>query len=59
MDRCARPMEPREMRGEPYEPEPVCGRPAGHRGQCLSAAAWRHEIERAREQRFRKRSSAR
>lgn len=52
--RCGRPMEPRDMPGRPYEPFPVCGRRALHRGQCLSRAAWRREIERARQNRWRR-----
>ena len=37
--RCGKPMTRYEASNGPMPEEPECARPAGHRGQCRSAAA--------------------
>ena len=45
--RCRKPLAAYEVRGIPALPGDValCGRPAGHGGQCYSEAAWRRKLE--------------
>ena len=45
--RCGRLVAAYEVRGIPALPGQValCGRPAGHEGQCYSVAAWRRKLE--------------
>lgn len=42
--RCGRLLQ-RNERGGPVLDDPACGMPAGHRGHCLSEAAWRRKLE--------------
>ena len=42
--RCRRPLRPYETATVPaLDPDPVCGRPQGHPGKCLSEDAWERE----------------
>lgn len=41
--RCGRFLQ-RNERGGPVLEDPVCGRREGHRGHCLSEAAWRRKL---------------
>jgi len=41
--RCGRLLQ-RNERGGPVFDDPVCGMPEGHRGHCLSEAAWRRKL---------------
>lgn len=54
-----RPMESRDLPGQMPDPDPRCGRPLGHGGQCLSRRAWQRAIERSRENRERARRKER
>lgn len=43
--RCRRPLRPYSATPPAIvpDPDPLCGRPEGHRGKCLSEDAWERE----------------
>ena len=48
--RCAKPMKQYAIdRTRDYDPAPVCGRPRGHPGTCVTGEAWQRNLRRWRE----------
>ncbi len=49
--RCGQTMRSYDQPGFPHEHYPICGRPAGHYGPCLSERAWQNVLSRQRRKR--------
>ena len=48
--RCGKPMKQYAInRPRDYDPAPVCGRPRGHPGPCVTGEAWQRCVRRYRE----------
>lgn len=43
--RCGKPVRRKEQGGTAVLEDPVCGRTLGHRGGCMSEAAWKRKLD--------------